>query len=184
MCADDGACVYIRINFCRMLRSVLAAHGSNSSMCNQKRAFPAQSFLERDLLTLRADNFNRFLQTLQVFVHTNIRCEVGGHMCSTNPANDPAYFPHLAHLDFLYTRWQSFSRQNLKFRYSQDDRDLPLAPAGFKVSQFHDSADLPGSIRVCYNPYELKNHPPPPPPVIERERERAGADLGVCNPVF
>ena len=61
------------------------------------KMFPTRAIIERDLLTLPANEFDRFHQLLQVFIHTNVRCFVGGQMCSADAANDPLFLLHLSH---------------------------------------------------------------------------------------
>ena len=121
--------------------------------------FPTRAIIEQDLLSLPASEFNHFHQFLQVFLHTNVRCFVGGQMCTPDAANDPAYILHIAQNDALLTRWQDIDEEHLNAQYSTDGRVLALA-GGLTVSQFSNNQNLPNDVRVCYNPSEFQSHVP------------------------
>ena len=121
--------------------------------------FPTRAIIERDLLTLPPEEFDEFHRFLQVFIHTNVRCFVGGQMCSTDAANDPVYLLHLSQVDSLLTRWQEIDEAHLNAAYSDDNTPLVLT-SGLVVSQFSDNKDLPDDTRVCYDPTEFKTHIP------------------------
>lgn len=122
--------------------------------------YPTRAIVEQDLLTLPASEFSRFHQFLQIFIHINVRCFVGGQMCSPDAANDPAYLLHLAQIDSIFTRWQEIDQERFSVALVNDNRPLDLAPQ-FSVSDFSDNQGLPGGVRICYAPSEFKNHIPP-----------------------
>lgn len=126
----------------------------------KSQSFPSRSIIERDMLTIAPSNFDNFLKFVQVYVHANVRCFVGGHMCSNDAANDPVYLSHLAQLDSIYDRWQSFSPANLAARYSSDTSIIPLAD-NLRVQQYSNNQNLPGGARVCYDHPYYKSHAPP-----------------------
>ena len=122
--------------------------------------FPTRAIVDRDLLTLPASEFNQFHQFLQVFIHTNVRCFVGGQMCSTDAANDPVFILHLTQTDSLFSRWQTLNPANLNTAFVNDNQQLVLSN-GLTVSQFASNANLgDGGVRVCYAEPNLKNHVP------------------------
>ena len=120
--------------------------------------FPSRAIIEQDLLTLPAEDFTQFHQFLQVFIHVNVRCFVGGQMCSDEPANDPAYILHLAQIDSIFSRWQAIDSQRASI-YLDDNRELELS-GGNIVSDYGDISNLPGDDSVCYEPAEFKTHVP------------------------
>ncbi|XP_003387839.1 PREDICTED: sushi, von Willebrand factor type A, EGF and pentraxin domain-containing protein 1-like isoform X2 [Amphimedon queenslandica] len=122
--------------------------------------FPSRALIERDVLTRPASEFSAFQRSLQLFIHTNVRCFIGGTMCTTDAANDPLFPLHLTMLDYLFSRWQSFDDLRLKVRYSTDNSPLALA-SDFTVAQFHDNSNLPNDLAVCYAEPRVKNHIPP-----------------------
>ena len=119
--------------------------------------FPTRAIIEQDLLTIQPSEFNEFHQFLQVFIHTNVRCFVGGQMCSNNAANDPAYLLHLSQLDYLFTRWQEIHEAA---QFANDNRSLPLTASPVTVSQFSNNQNLPNDVKMCYDPAEFKSHVP------------------------
>ena len=124
------------------------------------RKFPSKALIERDVLTHPASEFEGFHRSLQLFIHINIRCFVGGTMCTFDAANDPVFILHLSMIDHIYSRWQDFDEQRLKARYYEDSSALALAE-GFTVTQFYDNSDLPNGVAVCYAEPRIKNHIPP-----------------------
>eukprot|EP00731_Ephydatia_muelleri_P030228 Em0021g751a len=124
------------------------------------QSFPSRSIIERDLLTIAPNNFDTFLKFIQVYLHANVRCFVGGHMCSNDAANDPVYLSHVAQLDSIYDRWQSFSPAHLAARYSTDASLIPLTD-NLRVQQYSNDQSLPGGARVCYDHPYYKSHAPP-----------------------
>lgn len=123
--------------------------------------FPTRAIVEQDLLTHLPSQFNEFHQFLQVFIHTNVRCFVGGQMCSNDAANDPAFLLHLSQLDSLFTRWQEISAAHLNVQFVNDNRRLPLTAVHTNVSQFSNNKNLPNGVKVCYDPTEFESHVPP-----------------------
>ena len=121
--------------------------------------FPSRSVIERDLLTQPASEFNKFHRHLQLYIHTSIRCFIGGTMCTKDAANDPVFILHLGTLDYIYNRWQMFSEDRLKMRYANDDSQLLLVP-GHTVREYHDNKNLPNDVAVCYDEPSVKSHVP------------------------
>ena len=120
--------------------------------------FPSRAIVEQDLLTLPADDYAQFHQFLQLFLHVNVRCFVGGQMCSDQPANDPVYILHLAQIDTILSRWQNIDSERASILLS-DNRELELSD-GNLISDYGDIGSLPGDNRVCYEPAEFKSHVP------------------------
>ncbi len=124
---------------------------------NQK--FPSRSVIERDILTQPASEFGKFHSHLQLFIHTTVRCFIGGTMCSKDAANDPVFMLHLAMLDYIYDRWQRFSKDHLEARYAYDNSQLLLAP-GHTVNEYYNNMDLPDNVAICYDEPTVKSHVP------------------------
>ena len=123
--------------------------------------FPTRAIVEQDLLTLPAEEYNRFHQFLQIFIHTNVRCFVGGQMCSDDAANDPAYILHLAQVDSIFSRWQAIDFDRFTAALVDDATPLALSEEGFEVSDFSDISELPDEVSICYQPSDFKTHIPP-----------------------
>ena len=153
-CVENGPFQFDRFNV------TPSAGGGCLTREYRMQMFPTRSNIEQDLLTLPADQFSRFHQFLQIFIHINVRCFVGGAMCSSNAANDPAYLLHLAQVDSIFTRWQSIDQDRFSAGLVGDNRPLDLA-AEFIVSNFSDNKNLPNGVRVCYKASAFKNHIPP-----------------------
>ena len=120
--------------------------------------FPSRTLVERDILTFHPTQFNEFHHALQVFIHTNVRCFIGGTLCSQDSANDPIFLLHVAMIDYIFDRWQSFSADHLATRYADDDTALVLAGGQLTAAQFHDNSNLPNGLAVCYAEPFVKNH--------------------------
>ena len=123
--------------------------------------FPTRAIIEQDLLTLPAADFTQFHQFLQVFIHTNVRCFVGGQMCSPDAANDPVYLLHLAQIDFLFDRWQRIDPDRLDVRFAGDNTSLVLS-TNLRISHFANNNDLTNDICILYDHPDFKSHIPPP----------------------
>ncbi len=124
---------------------------------NQK--FPSRSVIERDILTQPASEFNKFHRHLQLYIHTSVRCFIGGTMCGKDAANDPVFILHLTMLDYIYDRWQGFGNDRLTKRYAGDTTPLILAPE-YTVTQYHSNKNLPNNVAVCYAEPNVKSHIP------------------------
>ena len=141
--------------------------------------FPSRATIERNLLPLPASEFAQFHRFLHLFVGINVQCFVGGTMCSNDTANDPIYLLHIAQLDFILTRWQSFGQGRESVRYGGDQSTLLGAPR-FRVEQFIDNFALPYNTCLVYDPpILLKNHAPPSSSVFG-DSPSARMD---CNPM-
>ena len=121
--------------------------------------FPTRATIEQELLPLPAEEYMQFHRFLQIFVHLNVRCFVGGQMCSDDAANDPAYILHLAQIDSIYTRWQKVNISNLLILTSNNG-ELALSNGTLLVSDFGDNSDLPGDNAVCYDRADFNAHVP------------------------
>lgn len=127
----------------------------------QMLMFPTRALIEQDLLTMTAEEYNHFHRFLQIFIHINVRCFVGGQMCSNDAAEDPAYLLHLAQVDSIYTRWQGIDSARFSVAIVNDNSQLVhTGTQQFLVSDFGDISDLPNGNRVCYEPAEFKSHVP------------------------
>lgn len=142
--------------------------------------FPTRSIIERDLLTQPASEFDAFQRFFQVFIHTNVRCFVGGTMCSVNAANDPAYLVHLSMVDYVFDRWQRFSKQHLAARYAGDQTLLALA-GSLTVTQFHNNDNLPNNVAVKYATPILTRVVVPDDPHRKVHINRLGAQGGTVE---
>lgn len=140
--------------------------------------FPTRAIVEQDLLTLPAIEFSQFHRFLQIFIHTNVRCFVGGQMCSNDAANDPAYILHLAQIDTIFSRWQSIDSDRAAV-YTDDTRELVLSGGDLQVSDFADIENLPGDNRVCYEPAEFKTHVPEGMKFLTHSLERMTNDASM-----
>lgn len=121
----------------------------------KQKMFPTKAIIE-DVLSIPAAEFTAFHHLFHLFILSNLRCFVGGHMCTPNAANDPVYILHLAQADFIFTRWQS----RLNARFASNTQPLVLASNGAVVSDYANSRDLPGELQVCYSDQEFDAHVP------------------------
>ena len=127
----------------------------------RNQRFPSRDIVERDLLPLPSNEFSDFHRFLHLFIGINVQCFIGGTICSSDAVNDPVYLLHIAQLDSILMRWQSFGRGRDTVRYSTDG-SLLLESPGFTVQQFNNNLKLPYNICLFYGaPVLLKNHPPP-----------------------
>ena len=113
--------------------------------------FPDRSMINRDLLPVPATEFTFFHRMLHLFIGINIRCFIGGTMCSSSTANDPVYLLHMAQLDSILTRWQAIGGGRESVRYITDNSAL-LGALGFTVNQYADNSALPYGTCVSYDP--------------------------------
>ena len=133
------------------------------------RNFP---FFNRQLLdsilSVPASSFGQLHSALQLFFHFQIRCFVGGTMCTNFATEDPVYLLLLAQLDRLLDVWQSRDEHRAEVRYTDDA--TPLAPTleggavFLKVSDYSSNKELPYATAVCYTE-------PPPVPASTAEPE-------------
>lgn len=114
-----------------------------------EQTYPTRAIIERDLLTQPGSEFFEFQRFFQIFIHTNVRCFVGGTMCTQDALNDPAYLVHLSMVDYIFDRWQRLSSDRLTARYANDLTLLALA-GKLTVNDFHDNDNLPNNVRVNY----------------------------------
>ena len=105
-------------------------------------------------LEIPAERFDEFHSTLQLLIHFNTRCSLGGTMCSSRAPNDPLYLLLLTRLDLLLDQWQSLDAERASVRYSTDF--TPLAPtlgeARLRVRDYSSNSQLPFGTAVCYSP--------------------------------
>ena len=125
-----------------------------------KGFYPSRDIIERDILPLPANEFKFFHYMLQMFISINVQCFIGGTSCSVHAANEPAFILHLAHIDFIFNRWQGLGDGRDKVHYFTDKSPLVLS-GGLVVSQFCDNSKLPGGVSICYTePVYLQRHAP------------------------
>ena len=153
-CVENGPFRYDLFNV------TLSAGGGCLRRTYRTQMFPTRSSIEQDLLTLPASEYGEFYRFLQIFIHTNVRCFVGGHMCSDNAANDPAYLLHLAQIDSIFSRWQALDADRLK-TVTGDYSQLVLSGGSYAVSDFGDISSLADGNCVHYEKSEFKDHVPP-----------------------
>ena len=122
--------------------------------------FPTRAIIEQDVLTRPANEFNSFHHYMQIFLFTNVRCFVGGQMCSNDAANDPLFLLHISNIDFIFTRWQSIDISRLNARYQGDNTTLVLSSRNATVSDFANNQNLLDGVRVCYGHLDFKSHIP------------------------
>jgi hypothetical protein len=138
-----------------------------------KRTYRNFPFFNRQLLdsTLLAPatSFTQLHSALQLFFHFQIRCFVGGTMCTNFASEDPVYLLLLAQLDRLLDAWQRQDEDRAGARYNDDPS--PLVPTlnnmseELKVSDYSSNKELPYGVSVCYSV------PPPPLPAVMAEPE-------------
>ena len=116
------------------------------------RTYPSRQLIEQDILSQPASNFEEFHSSLQLFIHLNLRCFVGGHMCSMDAANDPLYPLHLTRVDLTLNRWQSSSPDRAAVRYMNENIRLALSlDDNLLVSDFSSNTDLPYGTCIIYS---------------------------------
>jgi len=121
----------------------------------ENRPFPSRDQINRDLLPVPAEEFTFFHRTLHLLINVNIRCFIGGTMCSNNTANDPVYILHMAQLDAILTRWQGIGAGRETVRYGADGSKL--LGTSFAVKQFANNSALPYGGCVTYNPPAIED---------------------------
>lgn len=123
------------------------------------REYNDYTYFERDLiegpLSLGVDMFREFHNFVQLFLTLNIRCFVGGEMCTTNAASDPLLLLHLARIDLFVQKWQDRDKTNEVVQRSNkaDHLVLTLDPA-LTVADFCSNDQLPYGACVRYAPLE------------------------------
>lgn len=109
----------------------------------------------RDLLeeSLSRGVFAEVHNFVQLFLTANIRCFVGGEMCSPNAASDPLFLLHLARVDLFVQNWQERDKNNTIVRKSgkRDRLGHTLAPS-LTVGDFSSNDALPYDVCVRYAP--------------------------------
>lgn len=112
--------------------------------------YPSRQIVS-NLLSLQADRFNEFHNSLQLFIQLNIRCFVGGQMCSMDAANDPLYPLHLTRVDIVLDEWQNSSPDRAAARYANENTPLVLSfDNSLVVSNFSNNRDLPYDTCIQY----------------------------------
>lgn len=132
-----------------------------------KRTYRTFPFFNRQLLdsilSVPATSFTQFHAALQLFFHFQIRCFVGGTMCTNFASEDPVYLLLLSQLDRLLDSWQRRDEERGNERFGDDPTllapTLEGASGELKVSEYTSNKDLPYGVAVCYS------DPPPPLPV-------------------
>ncbi len=133
---------------------VTSANGSTSCLTRQYQNY---TFFNRNILdmALGANSFEEYHNFVQLFVSVNIRCFIGGELCSTNAASDPLLLLHLARLDLLVQEWQDRDNSNLVVQPSTKDNNLTqtLDPS-LRVSDFCFNEKLAYETCVRYAPLD------------------------------
>ena len=135
--------------------------------------YPNRGLIEREVLSIEAEDFNTFHSSLLVFLHSNLRCFVGGHMCGRDSANDPLYLLHLARVDLVLDRWQRLDAERAAVRYASEFDVLPLTFDRFRlVSDYANNRDFPNNVCIQYSPLQdvpaetTTSSPGPPLPTL------------------
>lgn len=132
---------------------------SNESVGCLTREYNNYTFFSREVLnetlSLPASMFGEFHNFVQLFLMLNVRCFVGGEMCSTNAASDPLFPLHLARLDLFVQRWQERDEANSVVQSSNkaDSLEHTLAES-FSMSDFCSNDELPFGACVKYAPLD------------------------------
>ncbi len=156
--------------------------------------YPSRSHIERQFLSLGAEDFDQFHSSIQLFVSLSTKCYVGGHMCLPEAANDPLFLLLLARLDLILSRWQNMDENRAAVRY-RDEKDLLMLTfdESLAVSDFSANSALPYGGCVRYAPLQevderytdttppsggpdLPTFVPPQDPITDRF-ERRSAEL-------
>ena len=112
--------------------------------------FPSRQIVN-NILSLQASRFNEFHNSLQLFIQLNIRCFVGGQMCSMDAANDPLYPLHLTRVDIVLDEWQNSSPDRAAARYANENTQLVLSfDNSLVISSFSNNRDLPYGTCIQY----------------------------------
>ena len=112
--------------------------------------YPSRQIVS-NILSLQASRFNEFHNSLQLFIQLNIRCFVGGQMCSMDAANDPLYPLHLTRVDIVLDEWQNSSPDRAAARYASENIPLALSfDNSLVVSNFSNNRDLPYGTCIQY----------------------------------
>ena len=129
----------------------------------QFRNFPTRDYIERDLLPRPASDFIVIHRLLQLVIHNQVRCTIGGTMCTAGAAADPLYILHLSRIDSIYSHWQDLKMGRQLVRYA-DDTTFLASTDSLTVAELSDIKFLPYRTAVCYDsPFELKNFQPAHP---------------------
>ena len=123
------------------------------------RDYNDYTFFKREYLqgtlSLGTDLFNEFHNFVQLFLSLNIRCFVGGQMCTTNAASDPLLLLHLARIDLFVQKWQERAKNNDVVQQSNKaDRLVLTLDPDITVADFCSNSDLPYDVCVRYAPLD------------------------------
>ena len=116
--------------------------------------YPSRGFIESAVLPLKAANFSQFHNSIQLLLNLNIRCNVGGHMCTNDAANDPLYLLQLSRIDLIVDRWQAMDEARANVQYANDNSALVLTFGNYAVSDFSNNSALPHGVCVKYSPLQ------------------------------
>lgn len=151
-------------------------NGSTSCLVRKYENFKFfdRAILERSL-SLGTDNFREFHNFMQLFLTLNIRCFIGGQMCSSAAANDPLYLLHLTRVDLFVQKWQERDPNNLPVQQSnRGDSLVETFDESLRVFDFCANDKLPYETCVSYEPLD---------PVRERQKDLSGGDVLLCAPM-
>ena len=124
--------------------------------------YPSRGFIESDVLPLTAVNFSQFHNSIQLLFNLNVRCNVGGHMCTSNAANDPLYLLQLSRIDLIVDRWQAMDEARATARYANNNNPLVLTfDDSLTASDFSNNSALPYGVCVKYSPLQSSEEEDP-----------------------
>ena len=113
--------------------------------------FPVQ--LQEKLVSTDYETFHTYVQ---VMLGRNVRCFVGGAMCSENAASDPLLVLHLAGIDRLVDLWQERNKEDVQDPLSNVRRAhnviVNTLGGNLTVANFSRNQDLAYSTCVRYSP--------------------------------
>ena len=131
----------------------------NGSTGCLRRDYRNYTFFDRrnleDILSLGVDMFDEFHSSIQLLLNLNIRCFVGGEMCTMNAASDPLYILHLARLDMLIQQWQERDKDNVIIKQSDETVSLvETLDDSLLLSNFSSNSELPYGTCIQYAPLQ------------------------------
>ena len=102
-------------------------------------------------LSLGADMYEEFHNFVQLLLTLNVRCFVGGALCTPDTASDPLFLLHLARIDLLVQRWQEADEANTVVQRSNKADPLALTlDTQLTVADFCSNEELAYGTCVRY----------------------------------
>lgn len=133
---------------------VTSLNGSSGCLTREYNnyTFFGRGLLESSL-SLGANMFKDFHNFVQLFLTLNIRCFIGGEMCSANAASDPLYPLHLARVDLFIQKWQKRDKNNtVEQRSNRADPLVLTLDKSLLTSDFCSNDELTYGTCVTYAP--------------------------------